>query len=512
MNNAIAKPMSETLANQRHAWRAESRYTSHVASRFHTPRSATRAGADDHYTETDLDRLREAARDMERNDAAIAALLNIAVSNIIGANGFTYEPDTGDADVDRELYDRVNDWRNDARQCDHAGRHTFTQQEELVMRGIFRDGDAIALPVDRTLALQHIEAQRLTTPKSTKRNVVSGVRLDGRDRPVEYWISRAPRKSRGWVARVADVDQIPAYRSNGLPAVLHMFNPMRVSQTRGVTAFEPIIEYASMLSDLDFAQLVKAQSAALVGLFIEKHDVGGFAPSDPLGERSTDADGQSLIDLRPGMVHRLGPGERAQLLSANIPNAEYFKHVEHVLRLIGLSLGVPLSQYMMNASDTNFSGWRGALDEARKGYSKQQTKLEHAFHRPVIRWLLFHWQRRGLLSGRAANMPLDDLSRHVWHKPTFPYIEPSKDAKAEATQLANLLESPRALAAKRSKDFEKIAGETVADNEFAIRLALEARERLVGQYPDAAIDWRDVLFLRSRVNADNNAEPVEEGE
>ena len=63
-------------------------------------------------------------------------------------------------------------------------------------------------------------------------------------------------------------------------------------------------------------------------------------------------------------------------------------------------------------------------------------------------------------------------------------------------------QSPRDAAAEIGDDWKDIVDETVEDNGYAIEQAIERSEAIKKKYPDAKVDWREVMSLPTpdRVN------------
>jgi hypothetical protein len=181
-----------------------------------------------------------------------------------------------------------------------------------------------------------------------------------------------------------------------------------------------------------------------------------------------------------------------------VPNSEYFQQVRLMLQIIGVNFGLPLCLVLMDGSETNFSGWRGAVDEARKGFVADQMNLVRRLNRPAYTWKLsqFIQETTDPAIRRAAKKLGDAIFRHNWNLPTWSYIEPVADAEGDATQLRNALTSPRRLHAARGKDWEEIAEESIADNAYAIERAAKQAAKINEQFPGSpAINWRDLIAL-----------------
>ena len=241
-------------------------YEAARSNRFTRVRSgvlSSGSGADYHYrSESQYLKLMEYARDIDRNDLAVGQTITRAVEQTIG-DGFSLDVNTGDDGLDKELKPRWTDWSEDPEQCDVQGEKTFWDMEQLALRDTFVAGDILALPL-REGSLEMIEAHRLRTATNTTRNVVHGVLLDERRRRLEYWFTRDEIDPMRAVSRVSDMRRIPAYGEDGFRQVFHVYNPRRVSQTRGVTALAPIFNATTILDDTIFAKLIQSQVLSLI--------------------------------------------------------------------------------------------------------------------------------------------------------------------------------------------------------------------------------------------------------
>lgn len=490
------RSMQETFTDLR------SDYSGAKASRFRRRRNGlalSGSHADYHYrTEADFLRLLEYARDMDRNDCIVGQTVNRAVINTL-QGGITLDTSTGDTGADLELWNRWKAWTEDSEECDLAGEHTFADIEQLVLRHMLVDGDVLALPL-RTGQLQLTEAHRLRTPRNTKRNVVHGVLLNDVRRKLEFWITKEDVAPSATVSAVSSITPYAARDADGFKQVFHVLNATRVSQTRGVTAFAPIFDVLGMFEDIQFAKLVQAQIVSCFAVFRERA-VGFNGPTGgPQGATNTEtlADGSSrtIQGVAPGMEIAGAVGETLKGFSPAVPNAEYFEHVKLMLTLVGINLGLPLCLVLLDASETNFSGWRGAVDQARLGFRNNQRFLTQRLHRPTYLWKVRQWLADDAALRTAAGKSGVDIFGHTWNPPNWPYIEPMKDAAADLLRVRNVLTSPRRLHAERGRDWETIADETVQDNAYAIRLAKAEAAAINTEFTDSnPVHWRELISL-----------------
>lgn len=457
------------------------------------------SGADYHYRdESKYFKMMEYARDMDRNDAVVGQLIDRAVTNMV-QGGFKLDTNTGDKALDEELWGRWHEWANDADQCDLSGELNFYEMEQLVPRQQMVDGDIVVLPV-RDGPLEIVEAHRIRTPRSTRQNVVHGVLLDNHRKRLQYWVTKQDVSLSGSVARVSDITPYFVRDAIGRRQVFHVYNPKRVSMTRGVTALAPVFDLCGMFEDINFAKVVQQQIVSCFAIFRQFAE-GSMSPSQPQqGARETemlrDGSTRTLEGIRPGMQIIGAPGETLTGFSPAVPNPEFFDHVKLMLSLIGVNLGLPLILVLMDASETNFSGWRGAMDQAKLGFRRNQACLCSRFHDPVYRFKVEQWMAEDAALRTAAKNKKLNIFGHKWNFPTWPYIEPEKDARARAFRVRTGLTSPRRAAAEDGDDNDTIVDETIHDNARSISRAKKMAAKINAKYDDdQPVHWRDVLSL-----------------
>lgn len=495
--------MPDLPRNMREAW-AELRndYAAGTNSRFRpqpTGVSSMGSGADYHYrNESNYLRMIERSRFFDRNNLVVGQGVNRLVANVL-QDGFTLDVKTPDDKLNEDLTARWNAEAGDAEASDLEGEKTFFDLERLLLRAAIVDGDVLCLPEAESGAIQHVEGHRLRTPSGTKRNVVLGILLDELGRRKEYWLTKQDLDPLASLSRVSDIRAYPARDAEGHRQVFHIYEPKRLSQRRGVTAFAPIVDAVGMHDDLQFAHLVKAQVAACFAI-LEEFDISvKRAGNTVLGNTSTETLGdggvRQIEGLGPGMRISGHPGSKLVGFSPNIPNAEFFDHALLILTFIAINLDLPVAVLLLDPSNTNFSGWRGAMDQARIRFRQIQRTFRSQFHTPVYRWKVRRWISEDRPLQKMFETHGEAIFGHEWHLPTWPYIEPNKDASADDLRLSRCLTSRRRIQAERGRDEADVAKEIVADNGELIRLAKKEAEKLNKEFPDddAKITWQHVL-------------------
>jgi hypothetical protein len=257
-----------------------------------------------------------------------------------------------------------------------------------------------------------------------------------------------------------------------------------------------------MFEDINFAKLVQQQVVSCFAIFRKRNPIAGGGPlpsTDGYGLPETEQTGAGtryIENIGPGMEIIGGEGEELQGFSPNVPNAEFFDHVKLMLQIIGVNLGLPLCLVLMDGSETNFSGWRGAVDEARKGFRANQTNLLNRLHKPVYEFKLRQWIAEDRALAAAAKVEGINIFGHRWNPPTWQYIDPVADAQGDALRIQNALTSPRRLHAEGGRDWEEVADEIVEDMSYAIIRAKQQAKAINGQFQDnAPVHWRELISL-----------------
>lgn len=472
-------------------------YSAAKASRFQRRRVVPAMGshADYHYqSDADFLRVMEYARDMDRNDMLAGMLVDRAVSNTV-QDGILLDPETGDRELDAELRARWMAWCEDPDACDLGGELSWWQIERAALRAMLVDGDIFGVAGDDG-RLAMLEAHRVRTPSKAADPVVHGILLErGTRRHLQAWVAREDLRASEKLQSVEDVTRVDIRDADGYRQVFHVRNPKRVSQTRGVSAFAPVFDGLGMHEDIQFARLVQQQVVSCFAVFHQR-DQDSFVSGGGHGEQEyeTLGDGstRTIEGIAPGLELHGAPGERLEGFSPNVPNPQFFDHVNLVLRLICSNLGLPLQVLLLDASQTNFSGWRGALDQARRGWMDNQRQLVRQWHRPIYTWQLRLWIATDPALRAYAARVGGAIWNHRWNYPQWPYVEPLKDAQADALKIEKNLTSPRRLHAERGRDYDEVLEEIVEDRARLIRAAIDAADGINGDYPEAGVTWREI--------------------
>ena len=156
---------------------------------------------------------------------------------------------------------------------------------------------------------------------------------------------------------------------------------------------------------------------------------GGYGEAkieiSPTGTRQMD-------NVSPGMQVTGAPGMKLHMGTPAVPNSEAANHFWQQISIVGCNLGLAPCQVLLDFSRENFVGYRGAIDEARKGFRANQKNLATRFHQPAYVQRVHYWAnedpRIKAQFARDKIKPLD----HIWQVPAFKYVEPVNDAAGDS--------------------------------------------------------------------------------
>ena len=151
----------------------------------------------------------------------------------------------------------------------------------------------------------------------------------------------------------------------------------------------------------------------------------------PAEELIDNAD-QSSIELGPGAIIDLNPGEEVQFADSKHPNTGYDDFTNATIRLIGAGLEIP-PEVMMKQFTTSYSAARGALNEFWRTCSMQRDWFTDDFCQPVYE----EWFAEAVARGRihAPGFFTDSARRKAytacaWNGPARTNLNPVQEVDA----------------------------------------------------------------------------------
>jgi lambda family phage portal protein len=340
-----------------------------------------------------------------------------------------------------------------------AAREVFLAGEVFFRFRPRRARDGLSVPVQ----LQMLPAEMLPLEQTgigANGNAIrQGIEFDRIGRRVAYHFFRRHPGDSTDPGLAGDIVRVPASE------VIHVIDPVEGGQLRGVSKLAPAIVKLFLLDQYDDAELDRKKVAAMYAMFVTSP-----APENPLAP--DDEDGPEGVEISPGQIVRLDPGEDVTIGQPADSGGTYEPFQYRTLLQISAALGIPYPYIANDMVKGNFSNSRLALIEFRRRVSAwQHSVMVWQLCRPVYA----RWMDAAVLSG-ALSLPGYEANRSQllavdWLPTKWDWVDPLKDANAEIAQIEAGLKSRTQAIAERGYDAEQVDRDIAAER---------ARERALG--------------------------------
>lgn len=460
----------------------------------------------------DLPTLRERSSDLVRNNPLAAGAIKTVISRTIGT-GLAMRPAINakalgltDAAAQEWQENTKLRWEMWAERpwCDATQRHDFYGLQRLAVRSEFERGDAFAaLPLlDATnrpspLAVLLLEADRVANPRAARdtRNMVAGVELDENGAPVRCHVLREHPGALGGIARLQlEGDWIDFVgRTSGRRNVLHLIDPERIGQTRGVPYLAPVMSALKQIGRYTEAEIDAAVVNAFFAVFI-KHSTGeGLSPLESAVsgdyQGTSDAAKGSAWDgkLTSGLAVDLPDGAEIDSVAPGRPNENFDPFVQAIMRQIGAALEIPF-ELLIKHFTSSFTAARAALLDFGLFVRRVRARTEAQLCQPVYE----EWLRIEIASGHiAAPGFFGDLAvRHAWCGATWTgdamgVLNPQQETAAIKEALAlKLTTRSREAMLRDGSDWEETVEQLAREEATMTRLGIKAEPPAPAAQPE----------------------------
>ncbi len=423
-----------------------------------------------------LSTLRDRSRAATRNDGYAKGVIDKLVSNIIGT-GIKPLSQAEDPKFRRDIQALWLRWTYES---DADGLLDFEGQQGQAVRTWLEAGEAfgrirLRLPADGLsvpLQVQVLEPELCPYQYnmfSSGLKVRAGIEFNliG-SRSAYYFYPSRPE--------LDDFDPSQLRRLDAA-SVIHLYDPLRPGQLRGIPHLTQALVNLYELDQYDDATLVRQKLANMFAGFIKRPaDVGDLAELDTLtGLKADTHDGKPLASLEPGLMQELDPGEEVQWSNPPDAGPGYPDFMRQQLYGVSAATGVPYEVLTGDMRGVNDRVVRVLLNEFRGRVAAwQHSIVAQAFCRPIWR----AWMDRVVLSGALA-IPRAEYLRNPerwtavkWTPPRVPYIQPVQDIEAQKAAIRSGLTSRSATVSEYGEDAEAIDTEQAIDNQRADALGL----------------------------------------
>ena len=359
-------------------------------------------------------------------------------------------------------------WAADKRSCDALGISNFYASQGVAFAAQLLSGDVFVLlrhikpTLQRPYGLrfQIIEADLVSTPMAATGVYNAGMNFTRGTNPdngnpifdgvetdkdtgeiVAYYIaSQYPYE---WTGATTEWTRVEAYsQATGLPNILHIMDPERPQQYRGVTYLAQVIEPLLQVRRYSESELTAAIVESFFTAFIKTAATTTDMPFNTVGGSPGDppvATQPNEYEMGPGTVNVLKPGEDVQFGDPKRPAGGFEAFINAVCKQIGAALEIP-ADLLLKAFNASYSASRAALLEAWKAFKMRREWFIDDFCKPIYEIWLYEAVARGRIPApgffgdariRAA------WTRSEWTGPSQGQLDPVKEIQAEQLACEN---------------------------------------------------------------------------
>lgn len=346
-----------------------------------------------------------------------------------------------------------------SKHCDATRVNNFYEIQQTACLSWLMNGDACVLleyekpcrDMPYGLRLHLIESDRVSTPGSGGHNVnlyatdpntgnriFNGVEVDSGNRVVAYHICSTYPSSTLYARK--EWKRIRAFGSRtGTPNVLMIYETERAEQYRGVPYLAPVIESLKQLTRYSEAEMMAAVINGFFTVFItSEREASEFGFMGVVADEDRVSDLERDLELGPGMVNVLRPGEDMKVADAKRPSTNFDAFTTSMAKYVGAALEIPVELLVKHFS-ASYSASRAALLEAWTAFRMKRSWLAADLCQPVYELFLSEAISRGRL--KAPGFFLDPAVRMAycraqWNGPAQGMIDPEKEVGAAEKRIA----------------------------------------------------------------------------
>ncbi len=472
-------------------------------------------GSGDEEARGRLDLERARMRELETSNPWVERYLALFLINVIGHTGIKLvprvmrteqapveegeEPETRlvpDTDANEKLRAAWLAWGK-AGICTVDGRHSWLGVVSLLARSWKRDGESLLRKYRGGafgpfgFQVQPLEGDHLPILLSKEleggRRIHMGIERDEFDRPLAYWLARKHPGDRGF--RIGSGLALEHFERIPANEIVHLYDPKRISQTRGLPQLESAVAGLNMMQGYEEAEVVAARaSSAKMGFILPEEGAGGYQGS---GE-ATLTETEIVESLQPGTIEILGKGDKFEGFDPQHPTTAFAPFLKHLLRrFAGATGGAGYPSLANDLERVNLSSLRSARLEERDFWKRDQQHIVDK----VLENVYPDWLAQAFLVPGLLELPVLDSARFFarsWQGRRWEWIDPLKQAQGNEIELDNLTTSLTEILADKGRTprelFEEIAAETDLAESFDLADLLPYLQPRRGTAPGEAPD------------------------
>jgi capsid protein len=360
---------------------------------------------------------------------------------------------------------------------------------------MLRDGDFLFVLVrdkDGNLKIQGIEADRLGDPFKvyTSLDLIGGIHID-RD-------TGAPSAYDIYNRSIGDFytyqTTIPSSQA------FHLFDPLRIDQYRGISAFHTAINDATDIYDIINFEKMAAKNASSQAGIVKRNNNNASDLSTLTNDEDLNGNTIKLEAIESGKISYLEPGEDIVFPDGpSRPSGAFAEFHKILLRNICLGLGIPYS-FAVDPSAMSGPTARLEMQQAGRTFRRYQKLLDDKVLRPIKNIVIADGVARGLIEENVGSR----TTRGIFNFGANVSIDLGRESASAISEFKTGLRTAADIYAERGQDFESAMRQR----------AIEAKlvKDLAGEYEVSADTISDIAMqgLQRETQVQTSQKPTDQ--
>jgi lambda family phage portal protein len=417
------------------------------------------SGAEDYQSNYDRVELMKRARDLAENVGLVRSILMKFASHTAANISYQARTENPEVNTDVEMY-----WAEWFDKCDISTRHTGSTLMQVAMMSMLRDGDFLFVLVrdsDGNLKIQGIEGDRLGDPYKvyTSSELIGGIHIDQRTgSPTAYDIySRS-------------IGDMYTYQAT-IPAsqAFHLFDPLRIDQYRGISAFHTAINDATDIHEIVGFEKMSAKVASSQSAIIKRNNNNASDLSSLTNDQDINGSPIKLEAIESGKISYLEPGEDIVFPDGpSRPSGAFAEFHKILLRNICMGVGIPYS-FAVDPSAMSGPTARLEMQQAGRTFRRYQKLLEDKVLRPIKNIVIADAVARGLIENNAGTR----TTRGIFNFGANVSIDLGRESASAIAEFKTGLRTAADIYSERGQDFESSLRQRAQEASFIKKLSKE---------------------------------------
>ena len=411
------------------------------------------------------------ARYFEANNALVNRLADLFEQYTVGPHGITVIPSSSDETFNQAAAAEFSAW---CARCDFNGQLSFQSMQGLMARAWFIDGEAFALKTSNMGApaeprLQLVETHRVSSPYDPRNNKThDGVALDTFGRPVGFYVDTA------LAGAVNAVHELKATKD-----VVHVWEPSRIGQLRGLSFLYPVLNDVHDLDDLGIYEMQAAKVAAEKTTII-KTETGELNPDQFesltrqrfTSNEETNSQGATTTEQRqkfysesiPGRTVVAFHGDTVEEFVSQRPSVAVQSFWDHIIAKI--CVGVGMSKLLVFPQSMQGTVVRADLDVCDAWFRSRSAVMQGKVVE-VYEW----WLKWAVGSIRSLSNPPKDYLRCTVRAPRSVKVDVGYDSAAVIAELKAGIRTMESICAPMGEDWRNVMTQSASEALFVKMLS-----------------------------------------